>query len=124
MKEIIVTEKAPAAIGPYAQAVKTDSLIFISGQLGIDPATGNLAGNMEAQCEQALANLQTVLDAAGSSLKNVVKTTCFLQNMDDFAIFNQVYESYFTEAFPARSAFEVAKLPKSGLVEIEAIAVY
>lgn len=122
-KEIIHTSQAPAAIGPYSQAMKLDQLIFTSGQLGMNPSTGEfVSGGVKAEAVQALTNLKAVLEAAGSSLENVVKTTVFLANMDDFTVVNEVYASFFTANYPARSAVQVAKLPKGGLVEVEAIA--
>ena len=118
----VETNKAPAAIGPYSQAICSDNLIYTSGQLGLDPATGDFpSGEITRQTEQAIKNLSAVLSAAGSGLERVVKTTCFLKSMNDFAAFNQVYEGYFPQK-PARSCVEVAKLPKNGLVEIEVIA--
>lgn len=122
-KQIVQTDKAPAAIGPYSQAVKVGNLVFTAGQIPLDPATGALVeGGIEAQTRQALDNLKAVLEAAGSSLDRVVKTTCFLANLDDFAAFNEVYATYFTENAPARSTFQVAKLPAGALVEVEAVA--
>ncbi len=122
-KEIIHTMQAPAAIGPYSQGMKFDQLVFTSGQLGMNPITGEfVAGGVKAEAEQALKNLKAVLEAANSSLENVIKTTVFLANMDDFVVVNEVYASFFTDNYPARSAVQVAKLPKGGLVEIEAIA--
>jgi len=120
--EIIATDKAPAAVGPYSQAVRVGNLVFTAGQLGIDPVLGQLRSGISAQTRQALANLQAVLDAAGSSLRQVVKTTIFLQDMADFAIVNQVYGSAFTDAPPARSTVAVKALPLGGLVEIEVVA--
>lgn len=123
-KSIVTSEKAPAAIGPYSIAVKANGLVFVSGQLGIDPTTGNLVeGDVQAQAWQALTNLKTVLEAAGTSLENVVKTTVFLSDIHDFALVNKTYAGFFTAEFPARSAVQVAALPKGGLVEVEAIAV-
>ena len=122
-REIIHTEKAPKAIGPYSQAIRTDSMIFAAGQTGIDPATGDLIpGGVEEQTRQVLANLRNVIEAAGSSFKHVVKTTVFLRDMNDFAKMNAIYAEYFGENPPARSTIAVAGLPKNGLVEIEAIA--
>ena len=119
----IYTDNAPAAIGPYSQAIAVNGLVYTSGQIALDPKTGALAGgSIEAQTEQAIQNLKAVLEAVGSSLTQVVKTTCFLQSMGDFAAFNAVYEQYFTGK-PARSCVEVSKLPKGALVEIEAVAV-
>ena len=123
MRKVVATDKAPAAIGPYAQANVIGNLVFTSGQLGMDPATGNLVeGGVQAQTHQVFANLKAVLEEAGSGLEKIVKTTCFLQDMEDFAAMNEVYASYFEGAFPSRSAVEVAKLPKGGLIEIEAVA--
>ena len=123
MKEIISTTQAPAAIGPYSQGVRGAGIIITSGQLPIDPATGAFAGESIAeQTRQSLKNVQAVLEAGGSSLGNVLKTTVFLQNMDDFAAMNEVYATFFEGEPPARSAVEVARLPKGALVEIEAIA--
>lgn len=122
-KTVVTSEKAPEAIGPYSAAIKTESLIFTSGQLGIDRATGTFAeGGIEAETEQALKNLQAVLNAAGSDLKNVVKVTVFLRDINDFTRMNSVYAKFFTENYPARSAFQVAALPRGAAVEIEAIA--
>lgn len=118
----IQTNNAPAAIGPYSQGMCTGNLIFTSGQIGINPASGNIeAADITGQTEQVIKNLKAVLEAADSSLEKVIKTTCFLKNISDFAVFNSVYEKYFTEK-PARSCVEVAALPKNALVEIEVIA--
>ena len=118
----IYTKDAPAAIGPYSQAIAVNGLVYTSGQIAIDPASGSIdAQGIEAQTEQVIRNLKAVLEAAGSDLTKVVKTTCFLQNMSDFAAFNGVYEKYFTGK-PARSCVEVSALPKGALVEIEAVA--
>lgn len=119
----ISTTSAPAALGPYAQAVDAGSTVYCSGQLGLDPATGTLADGVQAQTHQALQNLQAVLHEAGLSLANVVKTTVFVQDLADFAAVNEVYGSYFTGSFPARSCVQIAALPKNALVEIECIAV-
>lgn len=120
--QVIHTEKAPAAIGPYSQAMAVNGLVFTSGQIPIDPVTGNIAAaTIEEQAHQAIRNLQAVLEAAGSGLDRVLKTTCFLQHMSDFAAFNSVYAQYFPNK-PARSCVEVGALPKGALVEIEAIA--
>ncbi len=119
----VSTAGAPAAIGPYSQGIAVDGLVFCSGQLGLDPATGNLVeGGIEAEAERALRNLAAVLDAAGLAMADVVKTTIFLADMDDFAALNAVYQRHMPEPPPARSAFQVAALPKGGRVEIEAIA--
>ena len=128
MKEQIATEKAPAAIGPYSQAIKAGATIYVSGQLGIVPATGNLAeGGIESQAEQSLSNIKNILTEAGYELTDVVKTTCLLADIADFGKFNEIYAKYFGAKdgypAPARSAFAVKSLPKGGLVEIEAIAV-
>ena len=123
MKERISTEQAPAAIGPYSQGIRTAGLVVTSGQLPIDPATGAFAGtDIAAQTRQSLKNVQAVLEAAGSSLDKVLKTTVFLKDMGDFAAMNEVYASFFPGEAPARSAVEVARLPKDALVEIEALA--
>lgn len=123
-KEVISTDKAPAAVGPYSQAIRVGDMVFTAGQIAIDPVSGNFVGeDAAAQAEQALRNLQAVLEAAGSSLNSVVKTTVFLDNMDDYSAFNEVYARFFPENKPARSAVEVARLPRAALVEIEAVAV-
>jgi 2-iminobutanoate/2-iminopropanoate deaminase len=123
-RTIIQAEKAPKAIGPYSHAVQAGHLLYTSGQLGIEPATGNLAaGGVEAETRQALMNLQTILEAAGSSLAQVVKTTVFLRDINDFARMNAVYATFFPQEPPARSAFQVAALPKAAAVEIEAVGV-
>lgn len=120
--KIIHTDKAPAAIGPYSQAIKANGLIFTSGQIALNPATGAMeARTVEEQTVQAIANLKAVLEEAGSGLNKVIKTTCFLQSMGDFAAFNAIYAGYFPNN-PARSCVEVAALPKGALVEIEAVA--
>ena len=122
-RRAVSTSSAPPAAGPYSQAIATDDLVFCAGQLGTDPATGQLADGVEAQAEQALRNLQAVLDAAGCTFADVVKTTCFLADINHFAAFNEVYARFASDPPPARSTFQVAALPKGGLVEIEAIAV-
>ncbi len=123
-REIVSTPNAPAAVGPYSQAVKIGSLVYTAGQLGIDPQTGKLVeGGVPAQARQALTNLCAVLQAAGTGPANVVKTTVFLQDMGDFKAMNQVYAEFFPQQPPARSAVEVAALPLGGLVEIEAVAI-
>ena len=120
--EIIYTENAPAAIGPYSQAMKLNNLVITSGQIPINPATGNVeATTIEEQTEQVCKNLQAVLTAAGTGMEKVVKTTCFLADMGDFAAFNEVYAKYFVSR-PARSCVAVKTLPKNVLVEVEAIA--
>ena len=122
-KSAISTKKAPGAIGPYSQGIKGNAMAFVSGQLPVDPATGKFAAeDIAGQTKQSIENVQAVLEAAGSSLDKVVKTTVFIQHMDDFAAMNEVYAKFFTGTCPARSCVEVAKLPKGALVEIEAIA--
>ena len=119
----VSTPNAPAALGPYSQAVDTGSTVYCSGQLGLDPATGNLADGVQAQTHQALRNLQAVLNEAGLSLDNVVKTTVFVQDLADFGTVNEIYGTYFHGGFPARSCVQIAAMPKNALVEIECIAV-
>ena len=121
-REAISTGGAPAAIGPYSQAIAMDGLLFCSGQLGLDPATGNLVAGVEAQAERSMLNLRAVLDASGLTFEDVVKTTIFLADMGDFAVINAVYGRFMPDPPPARSTVQVAALPKGGLVEIEAIA--
>lgn len=123
-KEIIATEKAPKAIGPYVQAVKANGFLFTSGQIAIDPNTQNLvSGDIKVQAKQVMNNLVAILNEAGLSTDDVIKTTCFLKNMEDFAEFNAVYGDYFKNNAPARSCVEVARLPKDVLVEVEVIAI-
>ncbi|NCP87813.1 MAG: reactive intermediate/imine deaminase [Anaerolineae bacterium CG_4_9_14_3_um_filter_57_17] len=123
MRNVIVTKNVPQAIGPYSVAIQTDSLVFCSGQLGLNPATGDFAADdVAGQTRQALTNLKHVLEAAGSSLEKVVKTTVFLRDMADFPKMNAVYAEFFSANLPARSAIAAAALPKGGVVEIEAIA--
>lgn len=123
MKEIISTDKAPAAIGPYSQAVKIGGLLFTSGMIPIDPATNTLVeGGIEVQAERALENVKALLEASGTSMDKVVKTVVFIKNMDDFAKVNEIYAKYFTSNYPARSCVEVARLPKDVLIEMEAVA--
>lgn len=123
MRKVVATTKAPAAIGPYAQANVMGNLVFTSGQIGLIPESGEMVeGGVEPQTHQVFANLKAVLEEAGSGLDKILKTTCFLQSMDDFGAMNQVYASYFDGAYPSRSAVEVGKLPKGALVEIEAVA--
>lgn len=124
MRKIVATDKAPAAIGPYAQANIVGDFVFTSGQVPLDPSTGELVeGGIEEQTRQALENVKAILEEAGSGMDKVIKTTCFLTDMSNFAKMNQVYATYFTEgAYPSRSAFEVGALPKGAMVEIEAIA--
>ena len=123
MKAIVSTDRAPAAIGPYAQAVKTSGLVITSGQLPIDPATGAFPEGIQDQTRQSLTNVKAILEEAGLTMDAVLKTTVFLSDMNNFGAMNEVYASFFTEGcFPARSAVEVARLPKDALVEIEVIA--
>ncbi|HJA11609.1 MAG TPA: RidA family protein [Candidatus Mediterraneibacter merdipullorum] len=123
MKEKLETTNAPAAIGPYSQAVKRDGLVFVSGQLPIDPKTGRFPSeDVSAQTRQSLENVRAILREGGYEMENVLKTTVFLQDMDDFAAMNEVYAQYFSEPYPARAAFQVAKLPKGAKVEIEVVA--
>jgi len=122
MKKIISTDKAPAAIGPYSQAVQFGNLLFVSGQIALDPKTGELVdGDIEAQTRQVLENVKAIIEGAGASLQNVLKCSCFLNNMGNFAKFNTVYDSYFKESLPARETVEVSRLPKDVLVEVSAI---
>lgn len=124
MKKEIETDKAPKAIGPYSQAIETDDLIFASGQIAIDPSTGELnTGTVEEQTRLVLNNLKAVLEAAGSSLQKVVKCTVFLQDLNDYAAMNAIYGEFFEAPYPARAAVQVARLPRDVKVEIEAIAV-
>jgi 2-iminobutanoate/2-iminopropanoate deaminase len=124
MREVIATPGAPPAVGAYSQAIKHDALIFCSGQIGLDPTTGELvAGGLGPQTERALRNLGAVLEAAGAGLGDVVKTTCFLADIEGYAVFNEVYARFFPGPAPARATFAVAGLPRGAEVEIEAIAV-
>ena len=120
----IATQNAPAAIGPYSQAIEANGTVYVSGQLGIDPATGSFAeGGAVAQARQSLTNISNILKEAGLSMKNVVKVTVLLADINDFAAVNEIYKDFFEAPFPARSAFAVAALPKGGKIEIEAISV-
>ena len=122
MREIIATERAPAAIGPYSQAVRYDNLLFVSGQISLDPESGEIVtGDIEVQTRRVLDNLKAILEAGGMELKHVLKCTCFLQNMGDFPTFNSVYSDYFSDILPARETVEVSRLPKDVLIEISAI---
>ena len=122
-KNVIHTDMAPKAIGPYSQAIRTESMVYTAGQIGLDTVTGELIGStVEEQTRQALTNIRNVLEAAGSSIDHVVKTTVFLKDMNDFAKMNAIYAEFFGENPPARSTIAVAGLPKGGLVEIEAVA--
>ena len=123
MKQVIHTDSAPAAIGPYSQAIQIGDLLFVSGQVPIDPSTGAIVeGDVKAQAQQSLNNLKAILNAAGTNMGAVVKTTVFLADMNDFAAMNEVYAQFFQEPFPARSAVQAARLPKYAKVEVEAIA--
>jgi 2-iminobutanoate/2-iminopropanoate deaminase len=123
MREVIATEQAPQAIGPYSQAIRAEGLIFTSGQIAIDPATAQIiAGDVSAQTHRVLKNLDAILQASGSSLEKVLRCTVFLKNMGDFAAMNEVYGRYFKQRPPARSTVEVARLPKDVLIEIDVIA--
>ena len=122
MKKTIATQNAPKAIGPYSQAIQYGDFLFVSGQIAIDPETGDLVqGDVEAQTEQVLRNIAAIIEAAGMTVQNAVKCTCFLKDMNDFARFNSVYETYFGESLPARETVEVSRLPKDVLVEVSAI---
>jgi 2-iminobutanoate/2-iminopropanoate deaminase len=121
-REIIKTDKAPEAIGPYSQAVKYGNLLFVSGQVPFNRAAGKISGGIEEQTRQSLENLKAILTASGTSLNNVLKTTVFLKNMDNFNAMNGVYKEYFPNDPPARSTIEVARIPRDSMVEIEAIA--
>ncbi len=124
MKEVIHSTLAPKAIGPYSQAITTNDLVFVSGQLGIDASTGEFKGaDIHSQTTQSMENIKAILKEAGLGMDSVVKTTILLKSLDDFAVVNGIYGSYFTEPYPARATFQVAKLPKDALVEIEAIAI-
>lgn len=123
MKKIISTDKAPAAIGPYSQAIEVNGMVYTSGVIPVVPETGEVPEGVEAQADQAIGNLVNLLNAAGVTADDVIKTTVFIQNMDDFATINSIYSKYFTKNCPTRSCVEVARLPKNVLIEIEAIAV-
>lgn len=124
MREVINTGKAPKAIGPYSQAIKAQGFIFTSGQIPLDPRTGDMVGtNASEQATQVLENLKAVLDAAGANLNDIVKITCFLDSIEDFGAVNEVFSRYFDGDYPARSCMEVGALPKGALVEVEAVAV-
>jgi len=121
-RTIVETNNAPGAIGPYSQAVKTEAMVFVSGQLALDPASGNIVtGGIKAETRQAMQNLKSILEAAGSSLEKVVKTTLFIKEMNDFPVINEVYGEFFKSDPPARACVEVARLPKDANFEIEAI---
>ncbi|WQU35735.1 RidA family protein [Helicobacter pylori] len=124
MKEVIHSTLAPKAIGPYSQAIATNDLVFVSGQLGIDVSTGEFKGaDIHSQTTQSMENIKAILKEANLGMDSVVKTTILLKSLDDFAVVNEIYGSYFKEPYPARATFQVAKLPKDALVEIEAIAI-
>ena len=122
MKKVISTTNAPAAIGPYSQAIEVNGMVFTSGQIPVNPATGEIPEGIEAQAEQVMTNIKNLLEAAGTSMENVIKTTVFIKEMDDFVKVNAVYAKYFEGDCPARSCVEVARLPKDVLMEMEAIA--
>ncbi len=122
-REVVLTDDAPAPVGPYSQAIVAGGLVFVAGQIPIEPATGEMPDGIAEQTRLALRNVAAVLDAAGASLADVVKTTVFLQNLDDFAAMNAVYAEVFTDLPPARACVEAARLPRGALIEIEAIAV-
>ncbi|SES18362.1 RidA family protein [Salipaludibacillus aurantiacus] len=121
-KQPIQTTEAPSAIGPYSQAVRTGDVIYTSGQIGLDPASGEMAEGLEKQAHQVMKNVKAVLAAADCEMNDVVKAMIFMQNMDDFVTVNEIYASYFEEPYPARSAVEVSRMPKGALVEVEVIA--
>ena len=123
MKKVISTTNAPAAIGPYSQAIEANGFVFASGQIPVNPETGEIPEGIEAQAEQVMKNVKNLLEAAGTSVDQVVKTSVFIKNMDDFATTNGIYAKYFAKGCPARSCVEVARLPKDVLLEMEAIAV-
>lgn len=122
-KTVISTDKAPAAIGPYSQAIQVGEMIFTSGVIPVVPATGEIVQGIENQARQALSNLKALLESAGRDMSDIIKTTVFIKNMDDFAKVNEVYATFFEGEYPARSCVEVARLPKDVLIEIEAIAI-
>lgn len=122
VRDIVNTAKAPGAIGPYSQAVKTDTMVYVSGQLAFDPETGNLVTvDIKTETRQAMNNLKAILETAGSSLEKVVKTTLFIKNMDEFPLINEVYGEFFKDNYPARACVEVARLPRDANFEIEAV---
>ena len=123
MKNVIATTAAPAAIGPYSQAIEVNGMVYTSGIIPVDPATGEIPEGAAAQADRVFKSMTALLESAGTSMKNVVKTTVFIKNMDDFAAINEVYAKYFPEPFPARSCIEVARIPKDVLLEAEAIAI-
>ena len=123
MKNVIVTDKAPSAIGPYSQAIEVNGMVYTSGVIPVNPETGVVPDGVEAQATQAFTNLTNLVEAAGTDMSKVVKTTVFIKEMDDFATINQIYAKFFKEPYPSRSCVEVARLPKDVLLEIEAIAI-
>lgn len=122
MQKVISTDKAPGAIGPYSQAIEINGMVYTSGVIPVDPATGVVAEGVEAQAEQTFKNICNLVEASGSKVENIIKTTVFIKEMNDFGKINEIYKKYFKEPFPARSCVEVARLPKDVLLEIEAIA--
>lgn len=122
MQKVISTDRAPSAIGPYSQAIEINGMVYTSGVIPVDPSTGAVAQGVEAQAEQAFQNLINLVEAAGSKAENIIKTTVFIKEMNDFSTINEIYKKYFKEPFPARSCVEVARLPKDVLLEIEAVA--
>jgi 2-iminobutanoate/2-iminopropanoate deaminase len=123
MRDVVLTDRGPKPIGPYSQAIRTNGFLFVSGQVALDPKTGEMSGaDIRPQTERVFENIKGILEAAGSNLHHVVKTTVFLKDMNDFSTMNEVYAKYFTMAPPARSTVQVARLPKDALVEIEVIA--
>lgn len=122
MKQVISTEKAPAAIGPYSQAIEVNGMVYTSGQIPVNPATGEIAETIEGQARQVMENVKNLLAAAGATMDQVVKTTVFIKDMNDFGKINEIYAEYFKDACPARSCVEVARLPKDVLMEMEAAA--
>ncbi len=123
MKQVISTSNAPAAIGPYSQAIEVNGMVYTSGQIPVNPATGEIADSIEGQARQVMENVKNLLEAAGTNMGNVVKTTVFIKDMNDFGKINEIYAEYFEGACPARSCVEVARLPKDVLMEMEAVAV-
>lgn len=122
MKRVIATDKAPAAIGPYSQAIEVNGMVYTSGIIPVNPVTGEIPEGSVAQAEQAFSNMRNLLEEAGTDMSNVVKTTVFIKEMNDFSAINEVYAKYFSEPYPSRSCVEVARLPKDVMLEIEAIA--
>lgn len=122
MKKVVVTDKAPGAIGPYSQGINVGDMFFFSGQIPVNPLTGEMPEGIEAQAKQSLDNVKALLESQGMDFSNVIKTTVFLADMNDFATMNGIYATYFVEPYPARSAVQVAKLPKGALIEVEVIA--